>query len=89
MHKKMGRRDSKIAETSTPTCYCKQKLAPPPGSSDWSTVLKLPLSAIKVDTAKKECEMLQKTQASHPSLHSHPCLRKKTIMTVKMMFFEF
>ncbi len=29
-----------------PTCYCKQKLAklaPPPGSSDWSTVLELTL----------------------------------------------
>ncbi len=26
-----------------PTCYCKQKLAPPLGSSDWSTVLGLKL----------------------------------------------
>ncbi len=34
-----------------PTSYCKQKramVAPPPGSSDWSTVLELTLMHVKV-----------------------------------------
>lgn len=34
-----------------PTCYCKQKramVAPPPGSSDWSTVLEVTLMHVKV-----------------------------------------
>ncbi len=80
-----------------PTCYCKQKrttLAPPPGSSDWSTVLEL--TSMRGAVCKSwnsfnltqhlknttvMCEKLRKMWDANATLiHVHlACLHRKTM----------